>query len=185
MRCDWDPVDIASRARQYDPEAFAALFDIFFEKIRRFAYFHVGDAALADDLAAEVFRQAIESIGSFKDRGGTIGAWLYGIARNVVASHLRSAGKAPTVQLHEGMPTRDADAPEARVLESLSYQELYEALARLPGEQREILVLRFIEGYSVKTVSKILKKREGAVRAQQHRAIVSLRKYYSDEERME
>ncbi len=185
MICDWDPVDIASRARQYDPEAFAALFDVFFEKIRRFVYFHVGDAALADDLAAEVFRQAIESIGSFKDRGGTIGAWLYGIARNVVASHQRLAGRTPTVQLHEGLPSREEDAPEARVLARLSYQDLYAAMARLPEEQREILILRFIEGYNVKTVAKILKKREGAVRAQQHRAIVSMRKLYSDEERME
>lgn len=103
----------------------------------------------------------------------------------MVASHLRSVGKVTTVQLHESLPAREVDAPEARVLARLSCEDLYEALGRLPEEQREILVLRFIEGYSVKTVAKILNKREGAVRAQQHRAIVSLRKFYSDEERME
>lgn len=143
---DFDPFDIASRARAYDPEALAALFDAFFEKIRRFAYFHTGDAHLADDLASEVFSQALESIGKFTDRGGTIGPWLFGIARNVVAAHFRSTGARPTVPLDETARAPDSDCPEERALLKLSHEELYQALSALPDEQRTIVVLRFIEG---------------------------------------
>jgi len=179
---DFDPFDIASRARAYDPEALAALFDAFFEKIRRFAYFHTGDAHLADDLASEVFSQALESIGKFTDRGGTIGPWLFGIARNVVAAHFRSTGARPTVPLDETARAPDSDCPEERALLKLSHEELYQALLALPDEQRTIVVLRFIEGYDVKTVARVLDKRPGAVRTQQHRAIMSLRKQFAGKE---
>jgi RNA polymerase sigma-70 factor (ECF subfamily) len=178
----WDPVDIASRTRVYDPEAFAALFDAFFEKIRRFAYFHTGDAPLADDIAAEVFSQALESIDKFADRGGTIGPWLYGIARNVVASHFREPGARQTVPLDETVKAPEHDCPEDAALRALSHEGLYEALSTLPDEQRSIVILRFIEGYDVKTVAKVLNKRPGAVRTQQHRAIQALRRRFVSEE---
>lgn len=180
MGADRDLVEIASRARGYDPEAFAALFDIFFEKIRRYVYFHTGDEDLADDLAAEVFSQAIESIGGFTDRGGTIGAWLFGIARNVVASHFRSAAAKPVVPLGDAAVVPSEDCPERQALETLSYEGLYRALEILPDDQKAILVLRFIEGYDVKTTAKILGKRSGAVRTAQHRAIAALRGYFEE-----
>jgi RNA polymerase sigma-70 factor (ECF subfamily) len=179
---DWDPVDIASRARAYDPEAFAALFDAFFEKIRRFAYFHTGDAHLADDLAAEVFSRALESIDRFTDRGGTIGPWLYGIARNVIAGHCRTSAARQTVPLDETVAAPEYDCPEEAAIRTLSYEGLYEALSSLPDEQRTIVILRFIEGYDVRTVAKVLNKRPGAVRTQQHRAILSLRRHFKSEE---
>lgn len=175
---DWDPVEIASRARGYDPEAFAALFDAYFEKIRRFAYFHTGDEHLADDLASEVFSQALESIGGFTDRGGTIGPWLYGIARNVIASHFRSSAAKPVVPLDQAAVVPSGDCPEDEALANLSYEGLYSALSVLPEEQKAIIVMRFIEGYDVKTVARALKKRPGAVRTQQHRAIGALRKHF-------
>lgn len=178
MREDWDAVEIASRARGYDPEAFAELFDAFFEKIRRFAYFHTGDEHLADDIAAEVFSQALESIGGFTDRGGTIGPWLFGIARNVIASHFRTSASRPSVPLEQGAEVPSGDCPEDEVLEGLRYDGLYRALDVLPEEQKAIVVLRFIEGYDVKTVARILQKRSGAVRVAQHRAIAALRQHF-------
>lgn len=178
MGSDWDPEEIASGAKRYDPDAFAALFDTFFEKIRRYAYFHTGDESLADDLASEVFSQALESIDGFTDRGGTIGPWLYGIAKNVVASHFRSAAAKPTIPLEEVALAPSGDCPEEDALRNLSCEELYVALSTLSEDQRAILLLRFIEGYDVKTVAKIVGKRPGAVRTQQHRAIAALRERF-------
>ncbi|MHB8895348.1 MAG: sigma-70 family RNA polymerase sigma factor [Candidatus Geothermincolia bacterium] len=179
---NWDPVEVASRARGYDPEAFAALFDAFYEKIRRFAYFHTGDEHLADDLAAEVFSQALESIDKFTDRGGTIGPWLYGIAKNVIASHFRSSTSKSTLPLDEAVPAPSADCPEDRALRNLSHEGLYQALCILTDDQKAIVVLRFIEGYDVKTVARALGKKPGAVRTQQHRAIAALRTHFESME---
>lgn len=180
--CEWDPVEVAARAKEYDPEAFGALFDRYFEKIRRYAYFQTGDLDAADELASEVFKQALESIASFDDRGGSIGAWLYGIARNIIAAHFRAAGKMGTVITDSAAFIAVGGEPEKRVLEKSTYEDLYTAITRLPAEQREIIILRFIEGYRVTTVARILDKRPGAVRAQQHRAIASLRKMFESGE---
>lgn len=182
MGADWDPEEIASGAKRYDPAAFAALFDAFFEKIRRYAYFHTGDENLADDLASEVFSQALESIDGFTDRGGTIGPWLYGIAKNVVASHFRATAAKRTTPLEEAALVPAVDCPEDDALRNLSCEELYEALSTLSEDQRAILLLRFIEGYDVNTVAKIVGKRPGAVRTQQHRAIATLRARYQQGE---
>lgn len=179
---DWDPIDVAARAKDRDPDAFAALFDRYFEKIRRYVFFQTGDIEAADDLAAEVFRQALESIDNFSDRGGSIGSWLYGIARNMIAAHFRTTGKANTTPLDEAAPIADPRAPERLVIERATYQQLYQAISRLPEGQREVVILRFIEGYRVNAVARILGKRPGAVRAQQHRAVAALRRMYEVDE---
>ncbi|MBU1669890.1 MAG: sigma-70 family RNA polymerase sigma factor [Actinobacteria bacterium] len=178
MEREWDPVEVASRAARYDREAFAELFDRFFEGIRRYAYFHTGDEDLADDMAAEVFSQALASIENFTDRGGTIGAWLYGIARNVVAGHFRKSGRVHEVGLSDELAEPEEHGPVQTVFEEMSNLELYEALSTLPDMQRDVVVLRFIEGYDVDGVARIVGKRPGAVRALQHRAMISLRKVF-------
>lgn len=175
-------VDIASRAKKYDPEAFAEIFDLFFEKIRRYMYFHMGDIDMAEELTAEVFTRALESIKNFDDRGGSIGSWIYGIARNTLAGHYRSIGKSSIVPLDSEFPAPETGKPEETVLSELTYADLYRAIALLPPEQQEVVILRFIEGYRVKTVAKIMNKSPGAVRALQHRAVLSLRKTFKPEE---
>lgn len=170
-----DLVDIASRAGRSEPEAYAELFDLFFEKLRRYAYYKTGDIDLAEDIAAEALTKGLESMGGFEDRGGTIGAWLFGIARNVLARHREASGKAELVDLDEDLPGLEEERPENIVLARMSHQNLYEALSRLPEEQREVVLLRFMERYDTRTVARIMEKRPGAVRALQHRAISSLR----------
>lgn len=147
-------------------------------------YFHTGDLEMAEELAAEVLTRSLESIGNFDDRGGSLGAWLYGIARNTLAGHYRAIGRLSTVPLDSEWPAPDAGKPEEIVLSRLTYEGLHRAVARLPQEQREVVILRFIEGYRVKAVAKITNKSSGAVRAIQHRAVVSLRKILMQEESM-
>lgn len=168
--------EIARRAKRYEAEAFAALFDLFFERIRRYMYFHVGDPEAADDLSSEVFAQALKSVGNFEDRGGTIGRWLYGIARNVLAEHLRNAERLVTVPMErDAAPPPEGD-PEEEALRMMAYEDLYGAMKRLPHDQREVIILRFIEGWPVKETAAIMGRSPGAVRVLQHRAIASLRK---------
>lgn len=168
--------EIAARAKRYEPEAFAALFDLFFEKMRRYIYFHTGDMEVAEELSSEVFAQALESIDNFEDRGGTIGPWLYGIARNLLAEHFRTVGKVHTLPLEHGSTLPGAEDPEGQVMRGLTCEDLYRAVEHLPDEQREVVILRFIEGYRVKEAAEIMGRSPGAVRALQHRAMVSLRK---------
>lgn len=170
-----DLVDIASRARSRDPEAFGQIFDLFFEKLKRYAYYRTGDMQLAEDLASETLTSGLESIGSFKDRGGTLGAWLFGIERNLIARHGESSGRAEIIEISDQLPSNGEEAPETLALDRLTHEQLYEALSRLPEEQRDVILLRFMERYDVRTVARMIGKRPGAVRALQFRGIAGLR----------
>ncbi len=171
-------VETAVRAKDYDPEAFSRLFDLFFERMRRYMYYHTGSLDTADELASELFASALESIGSFQDRGGTIGHWLYGIARNLLYEHFRSEGKVVREPLDHAPAVGDWSDPESHALDNLDYEDVYRAVDQLPDEQRNVVILRFIEGYRVGEIASIMGKTPGAVRALQHRAMVSLRKIF-------
>jgi RNA polymerase sigma-70 factor (ECF subfamily) len=168
-------IDIAEKVKLYEPEALTRLFDLYFEKLRRYIYYKTGSLETAEDLAAEALTKGIESIDGFKDRGGTIGAWLFGIARNLLAREREAADKAEMVELEDELPVEEEDQPERLVLVKLSNEELYQALSRLPDEQREVVLLRFMEGYDARTVGEIMGRKPGAVRALQFRAIQALK----------
>ena len=168
-------IDIAEKVKLYEPEALTRLFDIYFEKLRRYMYYKTGSLERAEDLAAEALTKGIESVGGFQDRGGTIGAWLFGIARNLLARERESAGKAEMVELEDKIPIEEEEQPERVVLVKLSNEELYQALSRLSDEQREVVLLRFMEGYDARTVGEIMGRKPGAVRALQFRAIQALK----------
>ncbi|MHB8894742.1 MAG: sigma-70 family RNA polymerase sigma factor [Candidatus Geothermincolia bacterium] len=170
-----DLEDLGARAKRREPLALAQLFDVFFEKLRRYAFYQTGDLDRAEDIAADTIRAAIESIDHFDDRGGMLGAWLYGIARNLVARQFREQGLKQEVNIDD-LPLTTDDLTEEAVLRDLSYVELYEAISRLPGEQREVIILRYVEGYRSRAVGLIMGKKSGAVRGLQHRAILGLRK---------
>ncbi|MDD5748513.1 MAG: sigma-70 family RNA polymerase sigma factor [Actinomycetota bacterium] len=168
-------IDVAAKAKLYDPEALSRLFDLFYEKLRRYMYYKTGSLDRAEDLAAETLAKGIENIGNFKDRGGTIGAWLFGIGRNLLAREREVAGKTEMVELDDKLLAEEEKQPESLALEKLDNQRLYLVLSHLPEEQREVVLLRFMEGLDAKTVGKLMGKRPGAVRALQFRAIRSLK----------
>ncbi|MBN2169325.1 MAG: sigma-70 family RNA polymerase sigma factor [Actinobacteria bacterium] len=171
--------EIAARAKQHDPGAFSELFDLFFERLRGYMYFKTGDLDMAEDLAAETLARGFENIDNFTDRGGTIGAWLFGIARNLMARERESKAKAELVELDKGALVADEELTDLEVLEKLDHAELYRAISTLPDEQQEVVLLRFMERYDVRTVAKIMGKKPGAVRALQFRAFNSLRETLS------
>jgi RNA polymerase sigma-70 factor, ECF subfamily len=170
-----DLVDIAARARRRDPDAFGQLFDLFFDKLKRYAYYRTGDMQAAEDLASETLTNGLESIDRFTDRGGSIGAWLFGIERNLIARHREASGRGEAVELSEEVPSAEEDAPDTLALDRLTHEQLYAALSRLPEDQRDVILLRFMERHDVKTVGRLIGKKPGAVRALQFRAITALR----------
>ena len=93
----------------------------------------------------------------------------------MLAREREAAGKAEMVELEDQLPVEEEEQPERLVLVKLSNEELYQALSRLPDEQREVVLLRFMEGYDPRTVARIMGKKPGAVRALQFRAIQALK----------
>ena len=165
--------DLIARARAKEPAAWDTLYAAHYEAIHRYAYVRVGDPHVAEDLAAEVFLQAVRSIGRYEYRGIAFRAWLYRIAHNLTAGHQRR-------QLSRGPVDPLPDEPIIGAAVDLAEQvagwsDLQAAVRRLTDEQQQVVILRFVEGLSLAEVAQATGRTAGAVKALQHRAVNRLR----------
>ena len=166
---------IVRRAQQYDQEAFAQLYEEYFDKIYRYLVFKIGDRTEAEDMTQKVFLKALRSISSFKWKGISFSAWLYRIAHNEAVDFLRRKSKRVTVSLNESLVTGEDD-PQLAAERKSDVEHLILATRQLTEAQREVIALRFASGLSVAEVAKVMSKNAGAVKALQHSAVVTLRR---------
>lgn len=162
-------------AQHGDGEAFGQLYDRYVDTVYRFVYYRVGERALAEDFTSETFLRALRRIGTVSYQGRDIGAWFVTIARNIVLDHAKSARyRLEVVAAETPEPAGSEPSTEQAVLTSLSNARLLAAVDELADEQRECVVLRFIQGFSVSETAEVMGKNEGAVKALQHRAVRKL-----------
>jgi RNA polymerase sigma factor (sigma-70 family) len=164
---------LVRRATDGDPEAFAELYERYVERIFRYIYHKVGSRTDAEDLTAQVFMKAWEAVGRYEWTGRPFGAWLYRMAHNAVVDHYRR--QRETVPLDDVVDGAEpSDYVAQLTLQQLTVEALQHALAHLTDDQQEVIILRFLEAYSVGEVACLMKRRPGAVRALQHRALTQL-----------
>jgi RNA polymerase sigma-70 factor (TIGR02952 family) len=175
LPADPDGVDVwalVHRAQNGDAEAFGELYDHYVTMVHRYVYHRVGDRATAEDVTSETFVRALRRIDSLSFQGRDVGAWLVTIARNIVLDHVKSSRYRLEVATAD---MRDADqltdGPEDAVVAHLTNRELLACVQRLGSEQQECIVLRFIHGLSVAETAEIMGKKDGAIKALQHRAV--------------
>jgi RNA polymerase sigma-70 factor (ECF subfamily) len=170
-----DDTPLVLRAIQRDQEAFGELYDRHVTRVYRHIYYMVGNAAEAEDLSAQTFLKAWEAIDRYQVRGAPFVSWLLRIAHNLGVSHLRS--RRETSQVHEGLiddkPRRD---PEHVAQQTAEEEMVRAAILKLREEQRQVIILRFIEDLEYPEVAEIIGKSVAAIRVIQHRALNALRK---------
>lgn len=159
-----------------DPTAFGELYDLFVDRVYRYLYFRTGQRAEAEDLTEQVFLKAWEAIGRYRWQGRPFLAWLYRLAHNVHIDHVRK--QRPTTSLTDDNHPIDVPSEVAatELGRRLDADLIARALAQLTTEQRRVIVLKFIEGLGNAEIACIMNKREGAIRALQMRALLSLRR---------
>lgn len=169
-----DESRLIQRAKEGDPAAFAEIYDRHRPAIYRYIFFQVSDAAASEDLTGDVFVRLVEKVDNFVYRGRPLLAWLYTIARNLVTDYHRRAGRSPSLPLDEQLVARTA-SPEETAERSLTQEGLFAAIACLTEGQRQVVLLKFIEGLDNETAAQTLGKSVGAVKSLQHRALAELR----------
>jgi RNA polymerase sigma-70 factor (ECF subfamily) len=166
---------LVTRAQDGDGEAFGQLYDRYVDTVFRFIYFRVNDRALAEDFTSETFLRALRRISSVNYQGRDIGAWFVTIARNIILDHMKSARHRLEITTDETPERKDRGAsPEDAVIDLLTSERLMEAVRQLGDEQRECVMLRFIQGFSVSETAAVMGKNDGAIKALQHRAVRKL-----------
>lgn len=169
-----DERELIRRAKEYDPAAFAEIYERYYQKIYNYIYYRVSDGTTAEDLCSEVFVKALEAIDSYTFKGIPFSAWLYRIASNLVIDHYRRQPPQPDMPWEDSQPLVAHDNPGERLEREFDHQELRAALRGLTSDQQQVIILKFVDGLSNNEVAHILGKTEGAVKSLQHRALASL-----------
>lgn len=170
---------LVTRATQRELEAFGQLYTLYFDRIYRYVRLKLGNVADAEDITSTVFFNAWRTIHNFSpQRESSFAAWLFRLAHNAVVDRFRGMHDTVSLDAAEQRPSIHTvlPSPEAQIERKLTITELSVALGLLTDEQREVVLLRFVEGMSAREVGDIMGKQEGAVRGMQFRAIEALRR---------
>jgi RNA polymerase sigma-70 factor (ECF subfamily) len=137
--------------------------------LRRYARGLAGDRAQADDLVQDTLERALRHRGQ---RRGEARAWLFGIMHNLVIDHWRRRRHAHEDAAGDDLPETPVAPAQA---ERLELRDLERALQRLPDEQREVLLLVAVEGFSYAQVAAAVRVPVGTVMSRLSRARERLR----------
>lgn len=171
------PIDIelVIRAQQGDKEAFGDLYERHLNAIYHYIYYRLHNIAEAEDLTEVVFIKAWQGLKKYEDQGVPFLAWLYRIARNVVIDHHRQQ-KMQWVDIEEQytLPDEQTNLPDEAVEVQLDTEHVLRCLNQLDSAQKEVLLLRFVDGLNHEETAEMMSRTAVSVRVLQHRALKAL-----------
>jgi RNA polymerase sigma-70 factor, ECF subfamily len=168
--------DLVRRVRANEPLAFEELYERYSPRVFGYLFQRLnGDAEEAEDLTADVFTRVYEKIDAFQPQGAPLSAWVFRIAHNRLIDTIRRRPRATSVTL-EDAPELTAGPMFGDVEQHVAMEQIKAGLTRLTPEQRQVIVLRFLEGKSLAETAAIVGRNEDAVKKLQARGLASLRR---------
>jgi len=165
---------LVQRAAKGDADAFGSLYDIYANRVYRHIYYRTGNTDDARDLMQDVFLRAWQGLPKYKRTKTPFLGWLFTISHNRVIDFYRT--RKDTAYLNTQIVAEDrAKSPEDLVEGEFTQQEMRRAILKLPGDQQQVILMRFIEDFDYSEVAAALNKSEGNIRVITHRALKRLR----------
>ena len=150
-----------ARAKEGDGEALRFLYVTYSHNIYGYVRSIVRDDHEAEDVTQHVFAKLMTSIVKYDDRGVPFFAWLLRLARNVAIDHLRANRLTPTEEVIDPASTSAFDLDQVETVRA--------ALAAIPDDQREVVVLRHVVGLSPAEIADRLGRTESSIHGLHHR----------------
>jgi RNA polymerase sigma-70 factor (ECF subfamily) len=158
---------------QHDLRAFEPLYLRYVDEVSRFCHARLRDDERARDATQQTFARVLMALPTYQEQGQFRG-WLYAIARNVIANAARDTRPQQTLEAIDHLTAPD-QLPEEAAIAAQARQSLIEAIARLPGDQRETIELR-MAGLTGVQIASAMGRTHDSVRMLQRRAIDRLRR---------
>jgi len=170
--------ELLKGAREFDMDALTAIYDTLTPAIYSYSRRLLGSASLSEECVAETFSRFLHTLK--KGRGPThhLRAYIYRIAHNWVTDYYRrdqpdQPGDEKLEVIEDHADTSD------KAEQNLSNAEIRSALVRLPEQQCQVIVLRYLEGCDLDEISASLGKSVNAIKVIQHRTVRAMRKQFS------
>jgi RNA polymerase sigma-70 factor (ECF subfamily) len=168
--------ELLNGARTYDAQTLAEVYDRYSPGLYAYALRLLGDECLAEDCVAETFSRFLKSLRGDHGPHEHLQAYLYRIAHNWITDQYRRQ-PPPAFELDENLRAEDEIRLEDQLAHRLEQERVRTALRMLTPDQRQVVILRFLEGWENEDVADAIQKPIGAVRALQHRALATLRRW--------
>lgn len=169
---------IILQSAQADLNYFAPIYSRYSKRIYAYCLSRLHHEADAQDITSQVFVQAMLNIERF--RGGSVRAWLFSIAHNLMIDHFRKNRRIVDLDTQE-IYEWDTE-PIERIIRSENEALLRELIHRLPADKQNMLLLRFVGGLSAREIGEIVDKNETHVRVEIHRILKELRRQVTEME---
>ncbi len=181
-----DDLYLIDQIVQAQPEAVAKLYDRYNRLVFSVAFAVVGDRALAEEITLDVFMHVWRRAGTYRADRGKVSTWIVAITRNHAIDILRWYKAHPEA---DGLNWEDfgmqaehgGHAIEDRLETSLEQQQVHQALAQLPVEQQQALMLAYFRGLSHQQIAQTLDQPLGTVKTRIRLAMQKLRKLLKEE----
>ena len=152
-----------------DERAFNGWYERALPRVYGFVHGRAGrDIALAEEITAQAFTEAIRARNSFDGRSDPV-TWICSIARNRLLDHYRRAARDQVRHLR--LIVTDLNANDAREWDRVDQRDaVLSALSTLPPLERSALMLRYVDGYSVRETAHLIGRSEAATESLLSRA---------------
>ncbi len=171
-----DEAQLLQRARAWDMEALGAVYDAYSPLLYRYAMRLLGDADVAEECVAETFSRFLHALHAGGGPKRHLKAYLFRVAHNWITDYYRRQRPEESLEPQHGLLPADDPSPEEITHLHWEQERVRVLLRQLTPEQRQVVVLRFLEGWTLAEVAEALDKPVGAVKALQHRALAALRR---------
>jgi RNA polymerase sigma-70 factor (ECF subfamily) len=171
-----------------DRAAFEELYDVYLPKVYNYVCYRVGDEHTAEDITAEAFERALTHLHTYRSDRGAFSTWLFRIAHNLVANHLRARDRRPEIYPLESLPQSAATndtSPEQAAIEADQWRRVQMHMQELPQRQQDVLALKFGAGLGNQEIAKAMKLKPNHIGVLLYRAVRALRQALESEEEEE
>lgn len=172
--------DALARRAAGDPEAFAGLYERYYEQILNYTFRCTMNVGVAEELTGRTFLKALEGIGRYRP-AGSFRAWLFRIAVNEVRMYVRSRRRRPEAGLSDAeleritFGERPDELAEEKEQKLLAFARVHRALMRLPAKYQAVITLRFFQEMTNDEIAAALGKRPGTIKSLISRGLAKLR----------
>lgn len=162
-------------ARHFDLQVLGEIYDLYSPGLYAYAVRLLAEPSLAEDCVAETFSRFLTVLKARKGPQEYLQAYLYRIAHNWITDLYRRQ-PLPPLSLDDDLQVAGDAGPEGQAASQILKDQVRAALYRLTPEQRQVIILKYIEGWDNEMIAAALQKPVGAVKSLQHRALEALRR---------
>jgi RNA polymerase sigma-70 factor (ECF subfamily) len=168
-------LELLNAARQMDKDALVKVFDLYSSALYKYALCMCGDRVMADHIVGDVFAKLLDQLSVGKGPITNLRSYLYETVYHRILDEARYARHRAPLEVTDWL-RQDANSASLRLEDKLLFQQILHAIQNeLTDDQRHVIILRFLEAFSIRETATILSKKEDHVRVIQGRAIAKLR----------